>query len=513
MKQFIFDYMDTWQEEIDPKAFYRLLFPEELMQVGADDLRKGRYHGAYLLKNPPKGVARNRFFYADLQGLYDVIDNKVDAAVPAVLYRYPSKERRNGGRRNSEAAYITALSVDLDGIGSEKQLRTLSYQTEKVSWIPQPTHYVCSGNGLHLYYLLDAPVFCNHKILDALRIFKTELTRILWSKDITRWSDHPQFEAVTQPMRVAGSVTKDGHITKVYETGRRPWSLQELEDFANDNWLHMKSSIDLTIERSARLSIAQAKEMYPEWYEKRIVQKEKAGRWVCNRGLYEWWLRRLRDNQEARVGQRYYCVYMLTAYAVKCNVPFEQVRKDAYELIPILDSISPSENRFTQEDVDAALQAYENELTSVKLSRKFIETKTGLRIEGARRNGRTQEEHLKVARAACTALHGEDWHGRKPKADIVKAWREAHPDGKKADCIRETGLSKPTVLKWWEGEPAAMVKPQKAQERQQETLEDILKQIAAMPEEQRAELLEKLKEPSQEFEQAILDISHSGGAL
>lgn len=33
---------------------------------------------------------------------------------------------------------------------------------------------------------------------------------------------------------------------------------------------------------------------------------------------------------------------------------------------------------------------------------------------------------------------------------IVKEWRESHPDGKKADCIRDTGLSKPTVYCWWE---------------------------------------------------------------
>ena len=31
----------------------------------------------------------------------------------------------------------------------------------------------------------------------------------------------------------------------------------------------------------------------------------------------------------------------------------------------------------------------------------------------------------------------------------VREWQESHPAGKKADCIRETGLSKPTVYKWW----------------------------------------------------------------
>ena len=48
--------------------------------------------------------------------------------------------------------------------------------------------------------------------------------------------------------------------------------------------------------------------------------------------------------------------------------------------------------------------------------------------------------------------NGTNWrngNGRKPKADIVKQWRLAHPEGRKADCIRDTGLSKPTVYKWW----------------------------------------------------------------
>ena len=38
-------------------------------------------------------------------------------------------------------------------------------------------------------------------------------------------------------------------------------------------------------------------------------------------------------------------------------------------------------------------------------------------------------------------------NGRKPKKDIVQKWRLEHPEGKKADCIRDTGLTKPTVYK------------------------------------------------------------------
>ena len=44
----------------------------------------------------------------------------------------------------------------------------------------------------------------------------------------------------------------------------------------------------------------QAKELYPDWYEKRIVQgepkqksKKQGGTWVCNEALYEWWKRKI----------------------------------------------------------------------------------------------------------------------------------------------------------------------------------------------------------------------------
>ena len=46
----------------------------------------------------------------------------------------------------------------------------------------------------------------------------------------------------------------------------------------------------------------------------------------------------------------------------------------------------------------------------------------------------------------------EDWragNGRKSLDGIVREWRLSHPEGSKADCIRDTGLSKPTVYKWW----------------------------------------------------------------
>ena len=65
-----------------------------------------------------------------------------------------------------------------------------------------------------------------------------------------------------------------------------------------------------------------------------------------------------------------------------------------------------------------------------------------------------QADHLKLARFIRDEIKGNtNWregNGRKPKQEIVLEWRTRNPNGKKADCIRETGLSKPTVYKWWD---------------------------------------------------------------
>ena len=40
-------------------------------------------------------------------------------------------------------------------------------------------------------------------------------------------------------------------------------------------------------------------------------------------------------------------------------------------------------------------------------------------------------------------------NGRPSAAQIVNDWKQKNPTGRKVDCIKDTGLSKPTVYKWW----------------------------------------------------------------
>ena len=76
----------------------------------------------------------------------------------------------------------------------------------------------------------------------------------------------------------------------------------------------------------------------------------------------------------------------------------------------------------------------------------------------AKRNGRSKKEHLTRLNRRRKIEHdefGDPYGGGRPegsgiKYDIVQQWKAEHPGGRKVDCIRDTGLSKPTVYKWWD---------------------------------------------------------------
>lgn len=47
-------------------------------------------------------------------------------------------------------------------------------------------------------------------------------------------------------------------------------------------------------------------------------------------------------------------------------------------------------------------------------------------------------------------------NGRKPEAEKVYQWKKEHPGVEnKSLCARETGLTRPTVIKWWNGDNKA----------------------------------------------------------
>ena len=132
----------------------------------------------------------------------------------------------------------------------------------------------------------------------------------------------------------------------------------------------------------------------------------------------------------------------------------EELRRDAFGLLDHMEDLTYSEeNHFTTGDVLDALEAFNDKW--ITYPRNSVEFKSGIRIKVNKRNGRKQEDHLKRARAVQAVDYPDgEWregNGRKPKKDIVEEWCLRHPDGIKAECIRETGLDRKTVSKWWKG--------------------------------------------------------------
>ena len=383
------------------------------------------------------------------------------------------------GRRRfkSNARYLYALAFDLDEVGVPEMSEVIHQQT--IGMTPQANIIVNSGDGIHLYYILAKPMPLYPKVYETLTNIKKALTRLIWNKASSRTGEdnQVQIQPIIQPFRVPGSRTKHGDIVTAWHNADAPLhTIEELNRFASKPTLKYLNSgvsqeqaqaLDKGAYSTNRLTKERAKELYPDWYQKRIVEGAPRKTWHVHRGLYEWWLHMLWTNEKVAVGHRYHCIMFLAVYAKKCNVPFDTLKRDALELVPRMEALTGNTGRhFSVQDALDALKAYKE--SSETYPRQLIEDRSGLRIEPNKRNGRPQDLHLKLARGSRDILQEakgrKDWregNGR-PKGSIVLAedspqyakvqeWRDRNPNSNnKSRCARETGLSRPTVRKWWQ---------------------------------------------------------------
>ena len=377
-----------------------------------------------------------------------------------------------GGRERMELPEYRAAAVsythldvykrqvfDLDGVGMP-QLRDTLHQMNK-DILPQATFVVNSGTGLHLYYVLKEPVPMYPYNQKCLKELKYSLTRQIWNK-FTSTIKEPQMQGILQGFRVVGSGSKLGreYPVRAFRLGG-PVELARLLDYIPDSNGEQQRLEGLM--RKSRLSLAEAKEKYPDWYERRIIKKERRGRWTVKRDLYDWWLHRIAD--EIRVGHRFYGIMTLAIYAKKCGIDEDELRRDAFALLRPYDDMSVEDiNRFTKDDVVCALEMFNEDY--VTFPRDDIAKLSGLTMPVNKRNWRKQPVHLQGARAIQEIndkANGTNWregNGRPKGSGTAQArvyeWRQQHPEGRKADCHRETGLDPKTVRKWWDCPPPAV---------------------------------------------------------
>ena len=441
-------------EEVSPKEFYRDIFPEGALDI-KNKFTKGKYTGIAVefcdsIKPNGKQLVKRYSITDELDTIDQLLKSENFIIISPISYIGKS-------RKTDNAKMMYAFAIELDNIKLTESGRACGYTDMLFQMqnklLPYPNYLVASGHGLHLYYVLEKPLMLYPNVKQSLMKFKKAFTRELWNQYITDLCslDKIQFESAFQGFRMAGGVTKNGDRTRIFKVTDTPITAEQLNYYVP----HEEDYIEVAYESD--LSLMKAKEKYPEWYQNRVVEGKKRGTWTVKRDLYDWWLRQIKGDS-VKVGHRYYCLMCLSIYAIKCGISYEELKDDCFSLLEQYDSMTnENTNRFTKKDIVDALQIYEDK-DFVTYPRDIISLRSGIAIKKNKRNYRKQAQHIKIMNAIRDVEYpNKEWINKEgrpvgsgTKQEKVQEWRKANPLGKKVHCIRDTGLSKPTVYKWWD---------------------------------------------------------------
>lgn len=413
--------------------FYRYLFPEgSFERLGHPEDRKPNGLLLVLEKNDEgRTYGRHLVLTDGLEQLEEVWHKDYVICSP-ISYVGRSRKATN-------ARFLYALTLDIDYVGL-KELEHLDYWSRE-EIIPTPTFIVNSGHGVHLYYVFENPVPMFQHNQRELRKLKRQLVKQIWTDYTSSNPEAVEALGVVQGFRVVGTRSKLGcYSVSAHQTGERV-GISYLNSFVP---LECKARIS---DRDERLTLDEAKTRYPDWYDRVVQGKGKAGRWHVKRDLYDWYKSRIET--EATYGHRYFCMMTLAIYAQKCDVSKEELDADAEHFTEVFNKIKP-DMPFLREEAQKALEAYNENY--VRFPRESVERVTGLRMPANKRNGRKQDQHVKMMNMIRDLDDPEGmWRNKKgapTKCDLVREYAAAHPEANHSQIARALGVSRPTVIKW-----------------------------------------------------------------
>lgn len=454
MIKWVSELLDFGFEEVCALDFYRDIFPlGELQKKGVYE--EGKYCGiaVEIIQTESKPIIKRYSITDELDTIKDLLKSPNFVLLSPISYIGKTRHTENTRKMYAFALEIDNLKVNQKGVSVG--LNDLLHQM-KQGILPMANYIVASGNGVHLYFIFDQPIRLFENVRESLTRYKRFITRQFWNGYITfdNTEDKIQYESAFQGFRLAGGVAKNGERTRIFRLSTHPTTVEELNKFVYQERGVPDPSIVVCYD--SLLTLEQARKKYPEWYERRIEKKQPKGTWKVKRALYDWWLRRIKD--EIKVGHRYHALMLLAVYALKCDISYEELEKDCFSLLKPYDNMSTSEdNPFKESDVMSALQIYQDK-DYITFPINSIEKLSGLKIEKNKRNGRKREVHIKMVNLTRKMRKdlGEDEYknngrpkGSGEKKEIVIKWRSENPGEKKSQCIKDTGLDKKTVYKWW----------------------------------------------------------------
>ena len=439
------EYLSSQFDEVEGYEFYEFIFPNNENQ-GEFNTNYSKPNAIYLYQDEKdqgtKRRLRRRIMLKDTwkEDYSNYVKDNSSTLCSGLAYR-------NRTNKIANAQSMNALVFDLDGVGL-KELRNLFLRFDNdpttMRTLPMPTFLVSSGNGLHVYYVFKEPIDLYPNIKLQMKALKYELTFRMWEYKATSQEKAIQYQSINQGFRMVGSVNeKHGVEIRAFKTGERVTL-----DYMNQ---YVRESFRVDINKPFRPSLMtreEAKEKYPEWYQRVVIEKNKKRKKWDIKGkqgyaLYEWWLRQA---DSIRGGHRYFFLMCMAIYACKCDVPKKKLKEDMYSMFDKLQNIEHG-NPLTEYDIESALEAYDKEYFNFKIA--DIEKLTDVRIERNKRNYRSQDMHLKIARSTRDILH-ENWrigNGRPDKEKLVKDYIKDHPTETPTQIAKALNISRPTVYK------------------------------------------------------------------
>ncbi|MDL2238402.1 hypothetical protein LJC56_11365 [Christensenellaceae bacterium OttesenSCG-928-K19] len=319
---------------------------------------------------------------------------------------------------------VFAFVVDLDNIemgGFEMLFEGFPRGME------MPTYIVNSGKGLHFYYVLEQPVEAYRRYREVLNRINKEI-----SADFHRYAGIGKADThgIKQAYRIVGSRTKAGCTTAAYRFG----GLHRIEDLA------ARYGLSLEEQPEEHGPVIDARSRFTG------VQKRH---WTPNKAFYDYTLKRaFEDSHE---GHRYTTMFALVQIAAKCQVPIGQVQQDLELLRAKWNGEPKKKAEVKVEEVTLALKGY-NDKGNLS-PRASLEHFLGWKFDAIKRNGRPQKIHLQLARTMLKA-HQDMGLVKKPseksKEKLFEYLRENPTIINKSQIARAIGLSRPTVIKYYD---------------------------------------------------------------
>jgi hypothetical protein len=257
---------------------------------------------------------------------------------------------------------VRAFVVDLDKITSRNLSKILRYALKH---IPEPTHIVNSGRGIHLVYVLSKP-----QPVKGWRWSINTLNEAIQKayEKVGNLDRHP----VVHPYRFPGFATKINTTATVFKV-REQYTTEELMEL-----------FKIPLKKGSQV-------------QKKEEQKEGKGKVIYfpngKRAFFEWALWKLFMNPPVP-GRRHNSFFALGIIAYKCK---REVPK--WEAVEAVDMVYDDMERynlhigFTREEAHRAFEKGYNP-KAVRVRWKYLCELLGWEYRPNKRNGRKREEHL-----------------------------------------------------------------------------------------------------------------------